>query len=256
MPPAIFWPWSSKSRTTPQAGLYSYVRVYSGTLKSGSQLLNIGKKKRERVNRLLRMHANRTEAVDSLAAGDIGVIVGLKESQTGDTLGLDNYPVLLEKMQFPQPVISVAIEPQSTEEAGKLAGVLQTLMLEDPTFLVKEDKETGQTLISGMGELHLDVLVTKITKEYKVKARIGNPQVSYRETVTVPVTHTEIFDRTLAGKGKLRRDYSRGGSQANAAPGMFSGAGFPRGSFPKRSKTPLSAASAARSQAGCCWDTP
>ena len=189
-----------KIQNDPQAGLYSYVRVYSGTLKSGSQLLNIGKKKRERVNRLLRMHANRAEAVDSLAAGDIGVIVGLKESQTGDTLGLENYPVLLEKMQFPQPVISVAIEPQSTEEAGKLAGVLSTLMLEDPTFLVKEDKETGQTLISGMGELHLDVLVTRITKEFKVKARIGNPQVSYRETVTTPVTHTEIFDRTLASK--------------------------------------------------------
>ena len=189
-----------KIQNDPQAGLYNYVRVYSGTLKSGSQVLNIGKKKRERVNRLLRMHANRAEAVDSLAAGDIGVIVGLKESQTGDTLGLDNYPVLLEKMQFPQPVISVAIEPQSTEEADKLATVLSTLMLEDPTFLVKEDKETGQTLISGMGELHLDVLVTRITKEFKVKARVGNPQVSYRETVTAPVTHTETFDRTLAGK--------------------------------------------------------
>jgi len=189
-----------KIQNDPQAGLYSYVRVYSGTLKSGSQVLNIGKKKRERVNRLLRMHANRAEAVDSLAAGDIGVIVGLKESQTGDTLGLDNYPVLLEKMQFTEPVISIAIEPQSTEEAGKLSQVLQTLMLEDPTFLVKEDKETGQTLISGMGELHLDVQVTRITKEYKVKARVGNPQVSYRETITVPVTHTETFDRTLANK--------------------------------------------------------
>jgi elongation factor G len=189
-----------KIQNDPQAGLYNYVRVYSGTLKSGSQVLNIGKKKRERVNRLLRMHANRAEAVDSLAAGDIGVIVGLKESQTGDTLGLDNYPVLLEKMHFPQPVISVAIEPQSTEEADKLTSVLSTLMLEDPTFLVKEDKETGQTLISGMGELHLDVLVTRITKEFKVKARVGNPQVSYRETVTAPVTHTEVFDRTLAGK--------------------------------------------------------
>jgi elongation factor G len=189
-----------KIQNDPQAGLYSYVRVYSGTLKSGSQVLNIGKKKRERVNRLLRMHANRAEAVDSLAAGDIGVIVGLKESQTGDTLGLDNYPVLLEKMQFPQPVISVAIEPQSTEEAGKLGTVLATLMLEDPTFLVKEDKETGQTLISGMGELHLDVLVTRITKEYKVKARVGNPQVSYRETITSTATHTEVFDRVLANK--------------------------------------------------------
>jgi len=189
-----------KIQNDPQSGLYSYVRVYSGTLKSGGQVLNIGKKKRERVGRLLRMHANRTEAVDSLAAGDIGVIVGLKESQTGDTLGLDNYPVLLEKMQFPQPVISVAIEPQSTEEADKLASVLTTLMLEDPTFLVKEDKETGQTLISGMGELHLDVLITRITKEFRVKARVGNPQVSYRETVVTPVVHVEIFDRVLANK--------------------------------------------------------
>jgi elongation factor G len=189
-----------KVHSDPQAGTYYYVRVYSGVLKSGVQVLNIGKKKRERVNRLLKMHANRAEPVDSLNAGEIGVIVGLKESQTGDTLGLENYPVLLEKMQFPQPVISVAIEPKSTSEQEKLNTVLETLMLEDPTFHVQENKDTGQTLISGMGELHLDVLVTRILKEYKVEARIGNPQVSYRETLTKAVTHEEVFERTLGGK--------------------------------------------------------
>ena len=189
-----------KVHVDPQTGIYYYVRVYSGTLKSGIQVMNIGKKKRERVNRLLRMHANRPEPVDSLSAGEIGVVVGLKESQTGDTLGLENYPVLLERMHFPEPVISVAIEPKSTSEQEKLEQVMSTLMLEDPTFLVKENKETGQTLISGMGELHLDVLVTRITKEFRVEARVGNPQVSYRETVTTSVTHEEIYERTFAGK--------------------------------------------------------
>ncbi len=189
-----------KVHVDPQTGIYYYIRVYSGTLKTGIQVMNIGKKKRERVNRLLRMHANRPEPVDSLAAGEIGVVVGLKESQTGDTLGLENYPVLLERMHFPEPVISVAIEPKSTSEQEKLEQVMSTLMLEDPTFLVKENKETGQTLISGMGELHLDVLVTRITKEFRVEARVGNPQVSYRETVTAPVSHEEIYERTLAGK--------------------------------------------------------
>ncbi|NNM54754.1 MAG: elongation factor G [Spirochaetales bacterium] len=189
-----------KVHVDPQTGIYYYVRVYSGTLKTGVQVMNIGKKKRERVNRLLRMHANRPEPVDSLSAGEIGVVVGLKESQTGDTLGLENYPVLLERMHFPEPVISVAIEPKSTSEQEKLEQVMSTLMLEDPTFLVKENKETGQTLISGMGELHLDVLVTRITKEFRVEARVGNPQVSYRETVTASVTHEEIYERTMAGK--------------------------------------------------------
>lgn len=189
-----------KVQNDPMAGIYYYVRVYSGTLKNGSQVYNVGKKKRERVNRLMRMHSNRSEQLDELKAGDIGVVIGLKASQTGDTLGLEGWPVLLENMHFPEPVVSVAIEPKSTSDSDKLQEALKILTLEDPTFIVKEDKETGQLLISGMGELHLDVLVTRIMDDYKVGAKVGNPQVSYRETITKTVIHSETFDRQLANK--------------------------------------------------------
>lgn len=189
-----------KVQNDPQGGILNYVRVYSGVLESGAQVLNIGKKKRERINRLLKMHANRSEQVEALQAGDIGVVIGLKYSQTGDTLGQENYPVLLESMNFPQPVISVAIEPKSVSEQDKLNEALTVLQLEDPTFQVRENKETGQLLISGMGELHLDVLVTRLTKDFKVAARVGNPQVSYRETITKAVSHTEVYEKTIANK--------------------------------------------------------
>jgi elongation factor G len=146
------------------------------------------------------MHANRSESIDSLSAGDIGVIVGMKLAQTGDTVGSEGFPVLLESMSFPEPVISVAIEPKTMSDMDKLKGVLETLMKEDPTFTVKENAETGQLIISGMGELHLDVLVTRIIKDFKVEARIGNPQVSYRESITTEMTHSEKFQKVLAGK--------------------------------------------------------
>ncbi len=189
-----------KVQNDPLSGILHYVRVYSGILPSGISLLNVGKKKKERINRLLKMHANRAEQVDSLHSGDIGAIVGLKFSQTGDTLAKENFPVLLESMNFPEPVISVAIEPKTMGDMDKLQKSLEVLSLEDPTFRVKENKETGQMLISGMGELHLDVLVTRLTSEFRVEARVGNPQVSYRETITQTVQHREIFDKMIGGK--------------------------------------------------------
>ncbi len=183
-----------------EAGSLCYVRMYSGSLKSGSVVYNVGKKKRERANRILRMHSNKSEPMDEVNAGDIAVIIGMKMAQTGDTIGSEGWPVLLEKMHFPEPVISVAIEPKTQSEQEKLKEVLEILSKEDPTFTTKEDDETGQLLISGMGELHLDVLVTRILKEYKVGAKVGNPQVTYRESVSKAVERKETFSKVLAGK--------------------------------------------------------
>jgi elongation factor G len=189
-----------KLQANREAGNLCYVRMYSGKIKEGQTVYNITKKKRERVNRLLRMHANHSQQLDQVEAGDIAVMIGLKGSQTGDTLGVEAFPILLEKMHFPEPVISVAIEPKTLSERKKLIEVLEILALEDPTFSVKENDETGELIISGMGELHLDVLVTRIFREFKVEARVGKPQVSYRETISSEVTHTEKYHRTIAGK--------------------------------------------------------
>jgi elongation factor G len=183
-----------------EAGSLCYVRMYSGSFSVGSTVYNIGKKKRERANRILRMHSNRHEPMDTLSAGDIGVIIGLKLAQTGDTLGSEGWPLLLEKMQFPEPVISVSMEPRNLSEQEKLKEVLALLSKEDPTFVAKDNEETGQLIISGMGELHLDVLVTRIQKEYNVGAKVGTPQVTYRESISVPIERTESFSKVIAGK--------------------------------------------------------
>jgi len=183
-----------------ETGPLSFIRVYSGVIKKGTAILNITKKKRERINRLFRMHAGRPEPVDLLAAGDIGVIIGFKNAQTGDTIGSEGVQILLEEMHFPEPVISVAIEPKTLSDQEKLKSSLQILMQEDPTFSWKENSDTGQLIISGMGELHLDVLVTRLTKEMKVDARVGAPQVTYRESISQEVTETEQFSKILAGK--------------------------------------------------------
>lgn len=189
-----------KIQVDPQAGPLCFVRVYSGTLKKGVSIYNISKGKKERINRLFRMHAMREEDISELKAGDIGVIVGFKLAQTGDTIGQENHPFLLEKMTFPNPVISIAIEPNTTADQDKLKKALESLAMEDPTFTYKDDEETGQLIISGMGELHLDVLVTRITKEMKIDARVGNPQVSYRECIRGEKSGTEVFDKTIANK--------------------------------------------------------
>lgn len=184
----------------PKAGPLCFVRMYSGVLKKGVAIHNVTKNKKERVNRIVRMHADIMTDLTELKAGDIGVIIGFKMAQTGDTIGTEAHPYLLEKMHFPNPVISVAIEPESTDEQEKLKKALESLSLEDPTFTYKDDAETGQLVISGMGELHLDVLVTRITKEMKIKARVGNPQVSYRESITGEAEEEYTFERTIANK--------------------------------------------------------
>lgn len=183
-----------------EAGSLCYVRLYSGKLKPGEQIYNVGKKKRERVNRILRMHANKTEPMDCLEAGDIAVIIGLKLAQTGDTIGTEGMPILLEDLNFPEPVISVAIEPDTISDRDKLKETLEILSKEDPTFTSRDDAETGQLIISGMGELHLDVLVTRMKDDFKVAARVGAPQVTYRESVTAECDHTEIYDKVIGGK--------------------------------------------------------
>ena len=183
-----------------EMGSLCYVRMYAGKIKTGEQVFNSGKKKRERVNRILRMHSNKSEPMDSVSAGDIAVIIGLKLAQTGDTLTSEGMPVLLERMHFPEPVISVAIEPETLSDRDKLNETLEILSKEDPTFTSREDAETGQVIISGMGELHIDVLATRMRDDFKVAARIGAPQVTYRESITQKATHTENFSKVLGGK--------------------------------------------------------
>src|SRR5882762_5394965 len=164
-------------------GQLTFVRVYSGTLASGTGVYNSTRDKKERIGRLVRMHANKREEITEVAAGDIAAVVGLKDTRTGDTLCDPNRPIVLESMDFPEPVIAVAIEPKTKADEEKLGLSLQRLALEDPTFKVKVDEETSQTLISGMGELHLEIIVDRLLREFKVEANVGKPQVAYRETV-------------------------------------------------------------------------
>ncbi len=183
-----------------EMGPLCYVRMYSGKIANGTQIFNVNKKKRERVNRILRMHADKSEPLDSVSAGDIAVFIGLKLAQTGDTVGTEAFPVLLEQPKFPQPVISVALEPESMSEKDKMNETLAILSREDPTFTYHEDAETGQLIISGMGELHLDVLVTRMRDDFGVKCNVGAPQVTYRESITSTALHSEEFSKVLAGK--------------------------------------------------------
>ena len=189
-----------KIQNDREAGSLCYIRVYSGEIKKGTAIYNMNKRKRERIGRILRMHSNSSEDLSSLKAGDIGVIIGMKEAQTGETIGSEGQQVILESMDFPEPVISVAVEPRTMSDMDKLKKTLGILMKEDPTFMVKENEETGQLVISGMGELHLDVLMTRVTKEFKVDANVGNPQVSYRESISAEAEHTESFQKIIAGK--------------------------------------------------------
>ncbi len=183
-----------------QMGMLCYVRMYAGKISNGTMIYNVGKKKRERVNRILRVNANHMEQMDSVSAGDIAVFVGFKVAQTGDSIGSEGFPVLLESVKFPEPVISIAIESETMSDRDKLMETLDVLSHEDPTFTYRDDSETGQLVISGMGELHLDVLVTRIRDDFKVQCRVGEPQVTYRESITCPVDYEENYERTLGGK--------------------------------------------------------
>src|ERR687894_596853 len=192
-----------KIATDPYVGRLTFFRVYSGSLKSGSYVYNSTKDKRERIGRLLQMHANKRDEIEEVLAGDIAAAIGLKDTRTGDTLCNEDQPVILEAMKFPNPVIDVAIEPKTKADQDKLAIALQKLSEEDPTFRVHTDPETGQTIISGMGELHLEVLVDRLIREFNVGANVGKPQVAYRETIRVPVQKVETrYVKQTGGKGQ------------------------------------------------------
>jgi elongation factor G len=191
-----------KIMTDPFVGKLTYIRVYSGKMSAGSYIYNSVSDKKERVGRILLMHADKREDLDEIRAGDIAAIVGLKNTRTGDTLCTDDDKVLLEKMVFPEPVIQIAIEPKTKADQDKLGQALAKLSEEDPTFKVKTDEETGQTLISGMGELHLEILVDRMKREFKVEANIGKPQVAYRETITKSVQAEGKFVKQSGGRGK------------------------------------------------------
>ncbi|MEJ2546828.1 MAG: elongation factor G [Gemmatimonadota bacterium] len=192
-----------KIMTDPYVGRLTYIRVYSGVLPAGSHVINVTQDKKERVSRLLQMHANKREEVEELRAGDIGAAIGFKFARTGDTLADKDDPIVLEAMSFPEPVIRVAIEPKTKADQDKLSEALAKLAEEDPTFRVSTDEETGQTLISGMGELHLEIIVDRLQREFKVNANVGRPQVAYRETIRIPVDKVEgKFVRQSGGRGQ------------------------------------------------------
>jgi len=204
--PAADEPFSAlafKVMSDPYVGKLTYIRVYSGQVGAGERVLNTTTGKTERIGRILQMHANHREERDKLGAGEIAAIVGIKNTTTGDTLATDTAPIRLESMEFPEPVISVAIEPKTKGDQDKLSQGLQRLAEEDPTFRVRTDDETGQTLISGMGELHLEIIVDRLTREFNVDANVGRPQVAYRETISRPVEKIEgKFVRQTGGRGQ------------------------------------------------------
>ena len=189
--------------TDPYVGRLAYFRVYSGKLSHGATVYNSAKNRRERIGRLLRMYADRREEIKEVLAGDIGAVLGLKNTFTGDTLCDASNQIILEDITFPEPVISVAIEPKTTADQDKMSGALHKLSEEDPTFRVRTDEETGQTIISGMGELHLEVLVDRMLREFRVQASVGRPQVSYREAITIPVERAEFrYVKQSGGRGQ------------------------------------------------------
>ncbi|MBO5416998.1 MAG: elongation factor G [Clostridia bacterium] len=191
-----------KIMTDPFVGKLCFIRVYSGTLASGSYVVNATKDKKERVGRIVLMHSNQRTEVDRVYAGDIAAIIGLKDTTTGNTLCDESDPIILESMEFPDPVISVAVEPKTKAGQEKMSIALQKLAEEDPTFRVKTDTETGQTIISGMGELHLDIIVDRLLREFKVEANVGNPQVAYKEGIRKAVKQEGKFVRQSGGKGQ------------------------------------------------------
>ena len=191
-----------KVMTDPFVGRLTFFRVYSGVLNKGSYIINTTKGNKERIGRILQMHANHREEIDQVYAGDIAAAVGLKNTTTGDTLAAEKYDLILEKMNFPEPVISVAIEPKSRGDQDKMGTALQKLAEEDPTFRTYTDEETGQTIIAGMGELHLDIIVDRMKREFKVEANVGAPQVSYRETFTQMAEIEGKFVRQSGGRGQ------------------------------------------------------
>ena len=241
-----------KIMTDPHLGKLTYVRIYSGTLKAGSQVLNSTKERKERIGKIYQMHANKREEIPTAGAGDIVAVMGLKDTTTGDTLCDPGHPVILESMTFPAPVISVAIEPKTKGDQEKLGTAIQRLAEEDPTFQVRTDEETGQTIIAGMGELHLEILVDRMRREFKVEANVGKPQVAYRETIRRPWPRSTTPTRSRpVGRASTPRSSSASSRRAAGTAATSSSTRSPvaasRGSTSPRStrasRTPWSSAS-------------
>ena len=196
-----------KVMTDPFVGQLTFIRVYSGVLNAGSYVYNSTKDIKERVGRLLKMHANKREEIKEVSAGDIAAVVGLKNTLTGDTLCDEKNPIILESMEFPEPVMSVAIEPKTKADQEKLSQSLAKLAQEDPSFKVSFNEETGQTIISGMGELHLEIIVDRLLREFKVGANVGKPQVAYKETIRTASKAEGKFVRQTGGRGQYGHVY-------------------------------------------------
>ena len=192
-----------KIATDPYMGRLTFFRVYSGKIESGSYTYNVRSGKKERVSRLFQMHSNHQNPVDEISAGDIGAGVGFKDIRTGDTLADEDAPIVLESMDFPDPVIGIAVEPKTQKDLDKLSNGLAKLAEEDPTFTVRTDEQSGQTVISGMGELHLDIIIDRLKREFKVECNQGKPQVNYKEAVTTTVNHREVYKKQSGGRGKF-----------------------------------------------------
>jgi len=205
-----------KIATDPFVGRLCFTRAYSGKLPAGSYVLNTRTNNKERISRIFQMHANKQNQIDELGAGDIAALVGFKDIRTGDTLCAENAPIVLESMNFPEPVIGIAIEPKTQADQDKLGIGLNKLAEEDPTFRVNTDEETGQTVISGMGELHLDIIVDRLRREFKVEVNQGAPQVSYREDITASIEHREVYKKQSGGRGKFADIYVKISPQDNA----------------------------------------
>ncbi|MBK6966838.1 MAG: elongation factor G [Bacteroidales bacterium] len=192
-----------KIATDPFVGRLAFIKVYSGTLAAGSYVLNTTTGKKERISRIMQMHANKQNPLQQVEAGDIAAVVGFKEIRTGDTLCDEKHPIVLESIVFPEPVISVAVEPKTQDDVDKLDQALYKLAEEDPTFSVKVDEETGQTIISGMGELHLEIIVDRLKREFKIETNKGNPQVAYKEALVSTVSHREVYKKQTGGRGRF-----------------------------------------------------
>lgn len=192
-----------KIATDPYVGRLAFMRAYSGKLDAGSYVLNTRSGNKERISRIFQMHANKQNSIESLGAGDIGAAVGFKDIKTGDTLCDEKHPIVLESMVFPDPVIGLAIEPKTQADSDKLGTALSKLAEEDPTFKVQTDQDTGQTIISGMGELHLEIIVDRLKREFKVECNQGAPQVAYKEAITRTYTHREVYKKQTGGRGKF-----------------------------------------------------
>jgi len=224
--PSVNEPFSAlafKIATDPFVGRLCFIRVYSGNLEAGSYVYNTRSDNKERISRIFQMHANKQNPIPNIGAGDIGAVVGFKDIKTGDTLCDEKHPIVLESMVFPEPVIGLAIEPKTQADVDKLGVALGKLAEEDPTFVVQSDEETGQTVIKGMGELHLDILIDRLKREFKVEVNQGAPQVAYKEAITAESAHREVYKKQTGGRGKfadiqvvispIDSDYEKGGLQ-------------------------------------------